>query len=81
MQYRLVANDTLSFHFTLSVNPRAFELFPLKRRQEDQLVKERRKVWKKKRPVAVTIVAWGIVLLFLIRLYQVYEPLSRLGCS
>jgi hypothetical protein len=36
------------------------------------------KVWKKKRPIAVTVVAWAIVLLFLIRLYQVFEPLLRL---
>ncbi len=41
-------------------------------------VVERKKVWKKKRPVAVTIVAWGIVVLFLIRLYQVYAPLTTL---
>ena len=42
-------------------------------------MQERTRVWKQKRPVAVTIVAWGIVVLFLFRLYQVYEPLSRLG--
>ncbi len=42
-------------------------------------MQERRKVWKKKRPIAVTIVAWGIVLLFLIRLYQVFQPLIRMG--
>ncbi len=41
-------------------------------------VVERKRVWKKKRPVAVTIVAWGIVVLFLIRLYQVYIPLTGL---
>ncbi len=40
-------------------------------------MRERRKVWKSKRPVAVTIVAWMIVLLFLVRLYQVYLPLMR----
>ncbi len=28
--------------------------------------------------MAVTVVAWGIVLLFLIRLYQVYQPLIRM---
>jgi len=39
---------------------------------------KRRKVWTKKRPIAVTIVAWGIVVLFLIRLYQVFEPLLRM---
>ncbi len=41
-------------------------------------VVERKRVWKKKRPVAVTIVAWGIVVLFIIRLYQVYIPLMAL---
>ena len=38
----------------------------------------RKKVWKKKRPIAVTIVAWGIVVLFLVRLFQVFEPLVRM---
>ncbi len=28
--------------------------------------------------MAVTVVAWGIVLLFLIRLYQVYQPLIQM---
>ncbi len=42
-------------------------------------VSERKKVWRSKRPVAVTIVAWGIVLLFLVRLFQVFEPLLRMG--
>ena len=41
-------------------------------------MQKRKKVWTKKRPIAVTIVAWGIVLLFLIRLYQVLEPLLRM---
>jgi hypothetical protein len=41
-------------------------------------MQKRKKVWTKKRPIAVTIVAWGIVLLFLIRLYQVLEPLIRM---
>ena len=40
-------------------------------------MQKRRKVWTKKRPIAVTIVAWGIVVLFLIRLYQVFQPLSQ----
>jgi hypothetical protein len=40
-------------------------------------MRPRKKVWKKKRPIAVTIAAWGIVVLFLIRLYQVIEPLFR----
>jgi hypothetical protein len=42
-------------------------------------VRERKKVGKKKRPIAVTVVAWGIVVLFLIRLYQVFQPLVRMG--
>lgn len=42
-------------------------------------MKPRNKVWKSKRPIAVTIVAWGIVLLFLVRLYQVFQPLIRMG--
>ncbi len=41
-------------------------------------MRARKKIWKSKRPIAVTIVAWGIVLLFLIRLYQVVEPLFRM---
>jgi hypothetical protein len=36
---------------------------------------KRKKINKKKRPIAVTIIAVAIVILFLIRLYQVYEPL------
>ena len=38
-------------------------------------MRERKKDWQKKRPIAVTVVGWGIVLLFLIRLYQVFQPL------
>ncbi len=41
-------------------------------------VRPRKKVWKKKRPVAVTVVAWGIAVLFVVRLYQVIEPLARM---
>ncbi len=41
-------------------------------------MRQRQKVWERKRPVAVTIVAWGIVLLFMIRLYQVFDPLMRM---
>lgn len=41
-------------------------------------MERRTKAWTKKRPIAVTIVAWGIVLLFLVRLFQVFEPLLRL---
>ena len=36
----------------------------------------RKKDWKRTRPVAVTIVAWAIAVLFLVRLYQVFEPLA-----
>ena len=42
-------------------------------------MKERKRVWDRKRPIAVTVVAWGIVILFLIRLYQVIQPLIRMG--
>lgn len=38
----------------------------------------RKRVWTRKRPIAVTIVAWGIVVLFLVRLFQVFEPLIRM---
>ncbi len=41
-------------------------------------MQKRKKVWTK-RPPAVTVVAWAIVALFLIRLYQVVEPLVREG--
>jgi len=41
-------------------------------------MQKRKKVWTK-RPPAVTIVAWAIVLLFLIRLYQFVDPLVREG--
>jgi hypothetical protein len=41
-------------------------------------MERRTKVWTGKRPIAVTIVAWGVVLLFLIRLFQVVEPLLRM---
>lgn len=37
----------------------------------------RKKSDKKKSPIAVSVIAWAIVVLFLIRLYQVYEPLIR----
>jgi hypothetical protein len=40
-------------------------------------MQKRKKSWSK-HPPAVTIVAWGIVVLFLVRLYQVFEPLVRL---
>lgn len=41
-------------------------------------MQKRTKVWAKKRPIAVTIVAWGIVILFVVRLVQVFVPLVRL---
>ncbi len=41
-------------------------------------VRPRTKVWDKKRPAAVTVVAWGIAVLFVVRLYQVIEPLVRM---
>ena len=41
-------------------------------------MQKRKKNWFK-RPPAITVVAWAIVLLFLIRLYQVIEPLVGSG--
>ena len=38
---------------------------------------KRKKNYKKKSPIAVSIIAMAIVVLFLIRLYQVFEPLFR----
>ena len=38
---------------------------------------KRKKNNKKKRPIAVTVIAVAIVVLFLIRLYQFFEPLLR----
>jgi hypothetical protein len=40
-------------------------------------MQKRKKVWTRKRSPAVVIIAWGIVILFLIRLYQVFDPLIR----
>ena len=37
----------------------------------------RKKSDKKKSPIAVSVIAMAMVVLFLIRLYQVYEPLIR----
>lgn len=42
-------------------------------------MQRRKKIWTRKRPIAVTIVAWGIVLLFIVRLVQVFEPLVRMN--
>jgi len=42
-------------------------------------MQRRRKVWTRKRPIAVTIVAWGIVVLFVVRLVQVFQPLIRMN--
>ncbi len=41
-------------------------------------MRARKRVWTRKRPIAVTIVAGGIVILFLVRLFQVFEPLIRM---
>jgi hypothetical protein len=41
-------------------------------------MQKRKKTWTK-RPPAVSAVAWAIVILFFIRLYQVLEPLRELG--
>jgi len=38
---------------------------------------KRKKSDKKKRPIAVTVIAVAIVVLFLLRLYQFFEPLIR----
>jgi hypothetical protein len=38
-------------------------------------LQKRKRVWKKKRPIPVTIVAWGIVILFIVRQSQVFKPL------
>ncbi len=38
----------------------------------------RKRIGTSKRPIAVTIVACGIVVLFLVRLFQVFEPLVRM---
>lgn len=42
-------------------------------------MQQRKKVWAKKRPIAVTIVGWGIVLLFIVRLVQVFDPLIEMN--
>jgi hypothetical protein len=39
-------------------------------------MQKRKKEWTK-RPPAVSVVAWAIMILFLIRLYQVFEPLVQ----
>jgi hypothetical protein len=38
---------------------------------------KRKKSFKNKRPIAVIVIATAIVVLFVIRLYQVFEPLIR----
>jgi len=38
---------------------------------------KRKKIDKKKRPIAVTVIAVAIVVLFLVRLVQFFEPLTR----
>jgi len=42
-------------------------------------MQQRKKVWTKKRPIAVTIVAFGILVLFIVRLVQVFQPLLRMN--
>jgi hypothetical protein len=42
-------------------------------------IKRIKKKKRNKQPPAVTIVAWGVVILFGVRLYQVFEPLLRQG--
>ncbi|MFH1184083.1 MAG: hypothetical protein V1755_03480 [Chloroflexota bacterium] len=42
-------------------------------------MQQRKKVWTKKRPIAVTVVAWGIFVLFIVRLVQVFRPLIRMN--
>ena len=34
---------------------------------------------KNKRPIAVTVIAWAIFILFLVRLYQAVDPLLEIG--
>ncbi len=34
---------------------------------------------RKKRPIAVTLIAWAIFILFLVRLYQAIDPLLKAG--
>lgn len=34
---------------------------------------------RSKRPIAVTVIAWAIFILFLVRLYQVFKPLAATG--
>jgi hypothetical protein len=41
-------------------------------------MQRREKIWKEKRPLAVTVVAWGIVILFVVRLIQVFRPLIEM---
>ncbi len=41
-------------------------------------MRARKRVWTRKTPLAVTLVAAGIVVLFLVRLFQVFEPLIRM---
>ncbi len=40
---------------------------------------KRKKSSKKKQPIAVTVIAVAIVVLFLVRLFQVFEPLIQQG--
>ncbi len=38
---------------------------------------KRKKTFKRRRPIAVTVIAAAIVVLFFLRLYQVYDPVAR----
>jgi len=50
---------------------------PLDRQSEFRVEKKPRQ--RRKRPLAVTIVAWTILIMFFVRLYQVFEPLILAG--
>ena len=52
-------------------------IFPLDHQPETRMEKKPRK--RRKRPLAVTIVAWTILVMFFVRLYQVFEPLVLEG--
>src|SRR5512137_152831 len=40
---------------------------------------KRKKTKGKKRPIAVTVISMAIVVLFIVRLYQVFRPLVEMG--
>jgi hypothetical protein len=55
---------------SIAVQSKAIERFPMPKRIKSD---------KKKRPVAISIIAVAIATLFLIRLYEVFDPLARNG--